>query len=587
MIRRIFSSLRSFKTLELYAGLNILLAERSVGASERQTRNGAGKTSLVEIIHFLAGGSVDAKSLFRTAEFQDVAFGAEFDLASEPVVVERSSGESRRVYVSGSSSGWPIAPAVDGHDGRTFLTNADWLRTLGALWFGLRDGQEEAEAKPFAPSFRSLFSYFVRREGAGAFKMATQQNDKQAAADVQVNLSYLLGLDWRIPQQWEQVRQREQAIKSLRRALKEAGFGGLLPDVARLRSRLAIVERNAQALRRQLDEFRVLAEYHELEQEASATTRFLNDLANSNAIDEELIAELERAAQAEEASSETQLERVYAEAGVVLPERIQRRYDEVKAFHASVIANRRSYLESELIAARSRCEERRTQMAALDRRRGEIMAILRAHGALEQFSALQEEYARRVGEFEQLRRQFQMAEEIAATRARAEVERTQLHLRLQQDYHEQSSVLNDAILAFEDVSSALYERSGRLTISASDKGPSFEVSIHGGKSKGVNNMQIFCFDMMLMRVVSKRAMGPRFLVHDSHLFDGVDDRQVASALAIGQREAQELGFQYLVTFNSDAFERVAGLRPVLRGAVLPTRLSDAREDGGLFGFRFG
>jgi uncharacterized protein YydD (DUF2326 family) len=110
--------------------------------------------------------------------------------------------------------------------------------------------------------------------------------------------------------------------------------------------------------------------------------------------------------------------------------------------------------------------------------------------------------------------------------------------------------------------------------------------MQGSRSKGIKNMQIFCFDMMLMRLCAKRRVGPGFLVHDSHLFDGVDGRQVISALKVGAETAKELGFQYIVTMNEDdAFkEKTAGFD--LRDFVLPTVLTDAREDGGLFGFRF-
>ena len=99
-------------------------------------------------------------------------------------------------------------------------------------------------------------------------------------------------------------------------------------------------------------------------------------------------------------------------------------------------------------------------------------------------------------------------------------------------------------------------------------------------------MQIFCFDMMLMRLCAKRGIGPGFLVHDSHLFDGVDGRQIISALKAGAETANELDFQDIVTMNEDdAFkEKVDDFD--LREHVLPVVLTDAKEDGGLFGFRF-
>ena len=51
-------------------------------------------------------------------------------------------------------------------------------------------------------------------------------------------------------------------------------------------------------------------------------------------------------------------------------------------------------------------------------------------------------------------------------------------------------------------------------------------------------MQIFCFDLMLTKISLKQGRGPGFLVHDSHLFDGVDERQVAKALQLGAESAE-------------------------------------------------
>jgi uncharacterized protein YydD (DUF2326 family) len=75
-------------------------------------------------------------------------------------------------------------------------------------------------------------------------------------------------------------------------------------------------------------------------------------------------------------------------------------------------------------------------------------------------------------------------------------------------------------------------------------------------------------------------------VHDSHLFDGVDERQVGKALALGAELAKEHGFQYIVTMNSDDVPTEVPSGFQIKNHVVPVRLTDAVEDGGLFGFRF-
>jgi uncharacterized protein YydD (DUF2326 family) len=199
---------------------------------------------------------------------------------------------------------------------------------------------------------------------------------------------------------------------------------------------------------------------------------------------------------------------------------------------------------------------------------------------------LQGEAGRMEAEVESLRQRFESAEQLEGTKNELDIERNNLTLRLRRDFAEQKGRLSEAILAFEETSKRLYESAGSMTVEETSNGPVFRFPMQGSRSKGIRNMQIFCFDMMLMRVCTKRGIGPGFLVHDSHLFDGVDGRQVISALKVGGETARELGCQYIVTMNEDdAFkEKIEGFD--LQKYVLPTVLTDATEDGGLFGFRF-
>ncbi|MCK4968052.1 MAG: DUF2326 domain-containing protein, partial [Candidatus Aenigmarchaeota archaeon] len=48
----------SFKEINFKTGLNIILAERTKESSQKDSRNGLGKTSIIEIIHFLMGGNI-------------------------------------------------------------------------------------------------------------------------------------------------------------------------------------------------------------------------------------------------------------------------------------------------------------------------------------------------------------------------------------------------------------------------------------------------------------------------------------------------------------------------------------------------
>lgn len=587
MIHGLSSDLPTFKGLTFRRGLNILLADKSAGATDKQSRNGAGKTSLVELIHFLFGANADKDSIFRSDALAKYSFEARVDIGATVVDVGRSGVKPSRIRLQGDTSGWPIAPSLESKTGDMIISNENWRAVLGVLLFRLNlDGEDEANSR-FRPTLRSLFSYFVRRQNSGGFEAPTQQSTKQQLGDQQVAISYLLGLDAGVPQQFQEVRVQERAMVELRKAAKDSNLGRYFGTAADLRTRMTIAEARSRRMREQIDTFNVVPEYSAMEEEASRITRDISTLSDDNTADRELILQMRAAMDSELPPAAISLDRLYREAGVVLPELVGRRFDEVQKFHHVIVLNRRSHLSSEIRAADDRIRDRDRARENLDGRRRQLMGILKSGGALEHYALLQQEAGRAEADAEGLRQRLTAAEQIENTKAELEIERAKLLKTLQDDHHERASIIKEAILVFEDLSNALYEKAGSLTISATPNGPQVDIRINAQRSKGITNMQIFCFDLMLAELTARRGMGPGFLVHDSHLFDGVDERQVAKALQLGADHAASVGFQYIVTMNSDALPKDGFREGFDVGAyVLEAKLTDATETGGLFGLRF-
>ncbi len=581
MIRRIYSDLPSFKNIEFRPGLNVLLADKSPGATDKQTRNGAGKSSLLELIHFLLGSNCDKDCIFRTELLREAVFGMEFELAGAFTRIERCGAKRSPVIVAGDFTSWPLKPAEKNEI--STISNDNWKIVLGNMMFGLDDVEGA-----WGPSFRSMFSYFVRRDRAGGMVEPMKSSTKQHLADQQVNVSFLIGLDWAIPREWQGVRDREKTLEELKKGMRQGALGSVVGTAAQLKSELIVADDRARRFEHAVSSFKVIEQYDELEREASQLTRRLAELADENLLDRRYVAELEASTVEEVPPAASDLEALFREAGAVLPDLVRRRFEQATAFHESVVRNRRLYLDSELKAARQRIQDREQEQRKCDGRRSELMNLLKSAGALEQFVALQSELGKAQANAEAIRQRHAAAEALESGQVKLKVERAMLSERLRREYSEYDSVIQEAVLAFREISSQLYEEdmAGTLTITPTENGPVFEAHIPAEKSKGVNNMRIFCFDMMLMLLSLRRGRSPKFLVHDSHLFDGVDERQVGRALAVGAALAKQHGFQYLVTMNSDSVpgELPSGFQ--VDDHVLDVRLTDATEDGGLFGLRF-
>ncbi len=584
MIRRISSNLESFKSLEFDKGLNIVLADKSEGATDRQSRNGAGKTSLIELVHFLTGSNAGRGNIFCSETLKENTFSINMDVGLEEVLVERTGSTPSKIRVDRQIKDWPVPAKLNKRLEVLELSNTDWRENLGAKWFNLDVAQTEEK---FKPSLRSLFSYFVRRDESGGFSDPIQHSYKQQLWDKQVNISYLLGMDWRISQEFQGLREKEKTVKNLRKAVRSGGLGPHFGRAADLRTKLAVATRKVASTRRQLENFEIIPEYRELEAEASEITVQINGLGEENFIDRQLIRELETSYGEEKEPQKTEIARLYQEAGIVLTDLLKRRLNEVERFHHTVIKNRKSHLSAEIVSAKGRIDERETMKARLDVRRSEIMNILKTGGALEQYTAMHEELARLSSDVETLQQQLSTAEDLESTSSDLQINRNRYEQSLRDDIHERRELLNEAIVIFEELSESLYDQAGSLTIDSSATGLCFEIKIDGQRSRGITNMQIFCFDLMLMEICSRRGHTPGFLIHDSHLFDGVDARQIARALEVAADRSKSGRFQYIFTMNSDSLP-IGELNDTfdLNQFIVPTRLTDATDDGGLFGIRF-
>ncbi|MBC6438531.1 MAG: DUF2326 domain-containing protein [Rhodobacteraceae bacterium] len=585
MIHSVTSDLDTFKTLTFGPGLNIILADKTAESTDRQTRNGAGKSSFVELIHFIYGANADPKSIFRSAQLKPRTFAVRGAIGGHVITTSRSGAKPSEIRIQGATEHWPVRPKLDSKTGDLILSQTNWKLALGALLFDL-PASEEARGR-FGPTFRSLFPYFARRQNSNAFTKPTQQSDKQQNWDQRVAISYLLGLDANIPQQFQEARDQEKALKDLRKAAEQGSLGSFYGSAAQFRTRLTVAQDKVDRLRKQIATFNVVPEYAALEAEASDITRAISTVNNDNFIDWNLVTQLEAALESKAPPALTNVEKLYNEAGVVLPGTVGKRFKDVFEFHKAIVSNRRAHLTSEIEAAQKRIEEREATRTGQDRRRREIMDILQSGGALEHYTRMQEELGRAEAEAEALRQQLETALKIESTQTQLKGERARLRQALQSDHQERSAIVEEAVLVFENLSNALYEKAGSLIIGDSDNGPTFDVNIDSHRSKGINNMQIFCFDVMPAELATKRGLGPGFLIHDSHLFDGVDERQVAKALQLGASHAARVGFQYIVTLNSDALPK-DGFQDDFDvwQHVNPTRLTDKDESGASSGFIF-
>lgn len=370
--------------------------------------------------------------------------------------------------------------------------------------------------------------------------------------------------------------------------MNDPAWGRVVGSTADLRGKIIVSEGDVERLRREVGAFRVVPAYEELKRQADELDRRVRALPDEDVVDRRNLADLRRAV-AETGDPDTgYLEAMYRELGVVLTDQVHRSFEDVRGFHESVVRNRRRYLGGEITEIEQRLAERGRERERLGAELASVLKTLQEGGALEGLAARQQLLAQKQATLEALRKQFETAQILETSQREITAKRTELQQALELDLEERADQTREATWMFSKFARQLYgqDREAYLRISAGTHSLQITTHVDSGDSVGINKMVIFCLDLTAAVLAHRQGRGPDFLVHDSHLFDGVDDRQVTAALSLAAEVTEREGLQYIATFNSDVLEQVQARGFDPSPYVIDPVLTDAYEEGGLFGFRF-
>ena len=579
MLHRLAADQPGFRTVEFRPGLNIILATRADGdaknkgrTGERRSRNGAGKSSIIDLVHFLLGGK--SEGALDSTVIAEWNFTLDLDVGVNRIEVTRSVADSKQVLLESPRLG----------TGR--IQNTQWCKRLGEEWFALGEKRGNGDV-----TYRQLVSYFARRKRDGGLDSPTRTFRNQSTASSETSLAHLFGLDAELVRRLHQAKAALKQTKDAQSALaaldKTAVEGAKRADLeAQIEAQIASVKLGRDRLAERINAFNVLPAFRELERELAFLNQQFRDLSDGDVIDQESMEVNGRALEAEVFTEAPDIVRLFNEAKIVFPDLVTGRYEEVRRFHEQLVENRQSHLQSEITAARQRIAKREPFREQIEARRRDITRSLRASGPADELLRLRDELSGRESDLKQLEGRLQEARKLEERAEQLEREVEEAVRALRQDRRERSTIVDTASRTFSEISERLYEKPGQLAISATDTGLRFLPQTPADGSAGVMSMEVFCFDLTLAALAHGRGEGPGFIIHDSHLFEPVDGRQFARALGIAADFSERTGIQYVALLNSDEIaraERESGAS--FADYILESKLSDT-PDGGLFGTRF-
>ncbi|MDQ1350679.1 MAG: hypothetical protein QG657_981 [Acidobacteriota bacterium] len=376
-------------------------------------------------------------------------------------------------------------------------------------------------------------------------------------------------------------------MNELKKAVGQGLLTGYVGTRGELEAERVTVADEIQRLEKQLKSFKVHPQYFKIQEEVNALTKEIHDITNRNTMNRQILDKYRESLVEEKDVSIDKVTQVYGEAGLVFPGGLLRKLGEVSDFHKQLIMNRKEYLNSEIIRLSREIEEQKLEVETLSNKRAELMGILETHGALEEYSKLQERAGGFRQRLEEVKNRLENLKRFEEGKRSLKIAKEELYQKARRDFQERFSGVEKAIKYFNRFSEGLYSEPGILSIDVLDKGYEFDVEIKRARSQGIGYMKVFCYDLTLAGLLLESGYTWNSLIHDSTIFDGVDERQIARALELAAGEAGAQGIQYICALNSDNVpynDFSETFKAEFDKHVIIT-FTDARDDGGLLGIR--
>lgn len=524
-------------------------------------------------------------SVFKNENLKGWSFVLELDIGDKTYKIERFTDCPSKIYIDGDTSTLNFECKYDKKAKRYYVSPNAFNKAMLEDFYGIvvtEDNQEHM------PSFRELISYTVRRNVEG-YKSAFEFFSRQKASSVQICNAFFLNLSMEYAGQFQSLKERKKGIEDYKNATKSGVIGPFSLNIGELSTEVITRQKDVDSFKEQLDAFQIHPQYEDISKEANTLTDEIHSLTNTLIIRQRLLERYETSyAEEDPGLPIADIEKIYAEAGVLFQGSVLQPLSEVIEFHKTIVSNRKEYLRNEITSLRKEIIEINNRIAVISTQRSEKMKILETHGALAEYVLIQDRYVEAKQLLEDAKKRLEAAEYIEDSKSRLKIENQELLIKSRQDYNERIQIREQAISLFKTNTEFLYPEAGTLTIDLKETGYSFGVDIKGSRSQGVNYMKVFCYDMVLAELGCVRNRYPDFLVHDSTIFDGVDERQVARALILAQLKCEKLGYQYICLVNSDMipYQEFDEEFVMKFNNNIVLRISDDQENGGLLGVRF-
>lgn len=532
---KLSSNQGSFHTVQFNReGLSFVVARQQDRSTTKRgkTYNGVGKSLLIAILHFCLGSEMAEDWQNQLAEWE---WTLEFEVGEALYCATRSVAKSKVINLDDDEM------SVDSFK--------KWLQ----------DQTMKLRQKVNNLTLRPFLKRFMRPSRDSYIEWRRVDKRETPFASLVVN-SYLLGLDLPFVVRKNEIKkEKDNTNKQLATQKKDVVYQEYFGNPSTVDVQVRFYETKIAELKKNIDALNVAEDYYDIQRQANAIQRLLQEERNDLVIVRNQLENLRKSLEQHEDISVDKVNALYQEVNIHLPAQVSQRIEDVLRFHSQLMANRRERVEKEIARLVTRETELVHSVESKGRQMDEQLAYLGAHGALDEhvrltqrLGGLQEKKDRltKGREFhERTNKALRQLEKIAIQ----EEERTETYLSAPDlPYIKAIEVFSTLVRRFYP------EKPCGLTvaINAGDNTIRFDIDafIQDDPSDGINHVKIFCYDLTILQV--RPDPGVDFVFHDSRIFDGVDSRYASILLETALEVTSRTGKQYIVALNENTIDGI-------------------------------
>lgn len=519
----------SFHPVIFKDGINIIVGKQVAPHNENDgnTYNGVGKSLTLHLIHFCCGSrKIDSFS----KKIPDWEFTLQFITDDIEHYCTRSTNNQNKIEF----------------DGELLNPKAVQEKLLELCFNQI--------TMPANITWTTLFSRFIRRYRSSYFSFDAFVPRESDYSKI-LNNCYLLGIDIDLVVAKKELRDRQVAAATTEKAIKSdplfrqyyLGKNDAELDAADLEYQISMLEK-------EISEFKVSNNYHELELEADEKSYQKKELENKRVLVSNHIKNIEDSAKETDKVKEEKLLKVYEAAKVEIPEMVKKSLDEVTKFHGELLETRNAHLRKELARHKSELKEIDTQITSLGKRMDELLDYLNSHGALEEYVVLTKQLSSLQNDLNRIQEYQKILKAYRDTKLDIRASMIEQDKAADAYLEEENTYLDDLKNSYWNYAKRFYPKKKSGLVIRNNLGENMlrytlEARIEDDSSDGVNEVRMFCFDWLLLNCQKSKI---KFVAHDSRMFANMDPRQRETLFRIAFETCQTTDFQYICSVNEDA-----------------------------------